>query len=365
MDGGEPRQPYYVIIGAGAIGGYVGILLHCAGIKVRFLLRDSASSKAQQEILQETGLTALCSTDAKFKKVIKPNEIAEIFTRDDSCLQDCTCILVGTKRTQNIAVHKQLLDAHVKCPVAFLQNGLLITETLEPKAYEQIECVVDFNTVYDMKAGTITLSQSMEESALILDARQSSAAALSPELARMPIKIILEKEFPAAQRGKLLMNLTNAVNALSGKNLLPMFMEAEYRQVLAYSIEEAKAVFVASGLPPKAPKPSDAMALRLFVCLLRSPDCIFNATVGKKLRGRGDGNTSMAQDLAAHRVPTEIDFLNGEIVRLGQKHKVPTPVNEKLIDLIKMAEEDNAGSPRISSDVLMSRTGVTARRCCL
>ncbi len=50
--------------------------------------------------------------------------------------------------------------------------------------------------------------------------------------------------------------------------------------------------------------------------------------------------SSMYQDRIKGR-RTEIDFLNGEIVELGQKHHIPTPVNETIVHLIKFLEEKN------------------------
>ena len=56
------------------------------------------------------------------------------------------------------------------------------------------------------------------------------------------------------------------------------------------------------------------------------------------MKGREAGRTSMAQDLDARRVPTEIDFLNGELTRRARRLGVPTPVNDRLIELVKQAE---------------------------
>ena len=37
--------------------------------------------------------------------------------------------------------------------------------------------------------------------------------------------------------------------------------------------------------------------------------------------------------------PTEIDYLNGEIVRLGQKTGMKTPVNRLVTDMVKKVEK--------------------------
>lgn len=37
---------------------------------------------------------------------------------------------------------------------------------------------------------------------------------------------------------------------------------------------------------------------------------------------------------------TEVDFLNGEIVRMGKQYGVKTPLNEKLVELVHQAEKE-------------------------
>jgi 2-dehydropantoate 2-reductase len=47
--------------------------------------------------------------------------------------------------------------------------------------------------------------------------------------------------------------------------------------------------------------------------------------------------SSMLQDVRSGR-PTEIDWINGEVVRRGHRHGVPTPVNESLLKLVEVLE---------------------------
>ena len=47
--------------------------------------------------------------------------------------------------------------------------------------------------------------------------------------------------------------------------------------------------------------------------------------------------SSMLQDVRNGR-PTEIDWINGEIVRRGRRHRIPTPVNEALLQLVEVLE---------------------------
>ena len=47
--------------------------------------------------------------------------------------------------------------------------------------------------------------------------------------------------------------------------------------------------------------------------------------------------SSMLQDVRSGR-PTEIDWINGEVVRRGRRHGVRTPVNEALLQLVEVLE---------------------------
>ena len=53
--------------------------------------------------------------------------------------------------------------------------------------------------------------------------------------------------------------------------------------------------------------------------------------------GTGENKSSLCNDILSCR-RTEIDFINGAIVRLGAEHGVPTPVNKTLIAAVKALE---------------------------
>lgn len=50
------------------------------------------------------------------------------------------------------------------------------------------------------------------------------------------------------------------------------------------------------------------------------------------------GKTSMLQDIEAGR-RTEVDILSGKVVELGQTHSLPTPVNQTVLQIIRVLEE--------------------------
>lgn len=60
--------------------------------------------------------------------------------------------------------------------------------------------------------------------------------------------------------------------------------------------------------------------------------------VKKVVRNDAEGYTSMYQD-RQHKRRTEIDKLNGTVVRLGQEYGIDTPYNRMLVDLIHGVEQ--------------------------
>jgi len=54
-------------------------------------------------------------------------------------------------------------------------------------------------------------------------------------------------------------------------------------------------------------------------------------------RETAENKNSMLQDIERGK-RTEIDYINGAISRYGQKHKVPTPMNDLITSLVKGLE---------------------------
>ncbi|CAK0866958.1 unnamed protein product [Prorocentrum cordatum] len=66
---------------------------------------------------------------------------------------------------------------------------------------------------------------------------------------------------------------------------------------------------------------------------------------------------SQVSNLMARRVPTEIDFLNGEISKMAVEYNIEAPINRALIEAVKLAEMQNDGCPQYSGESLMALTG--------
>jgi 2-dehydropantoate 2-reductase len=86
---------------------------------------------------------------------------------------------------------------------------------------------------------------------------------------------------------------------------------------------------------------------RFVPAMLRLPTPLFRLAAARVLRIDPKARSSMWEDLT-RRKPTEIDYLQGEVVALGRREGVATPVCSAVIALIKKAETAGAGPPGIA-----------------
>ena len=123
------------------------------------------------------------------------------------------------------------------------------------------------------------------------------------------------RDMPAVQWAKLVMNLNNAINALSGLPLAAELAQRAFRRCLAAAQREAldllarakQDVARLTAIPP-----------RWMPRLLDVPDRVFRllaraSSRSIRTRGRRCGTTSR------RRRPTEIDYLQGEVVALAER----------------------------------------------
>jgi 2-dehydropantoate 2-reductase len=167
--------------------------------------------------------------------------------------------------------------------------------------------------------------------------------------AKAGLPIVLRDDFVAVQWGKLLLNLNNAVNALSDIPLRAELSQRAYRRCLALLVAEALAVLRKADLTPAKASKVPPAALPF---LLRVPDAVFTRAAGAMLRIDPEARSSMWEDLAAGR-KTEVDYLNGAVVRLAASAGRPAPANQAVVELVHAAEA--SGSPQLSADELYRR----------
>lgn len=124
---------------------------------------------------------------------------------------------------------------------------------------------------------------------------------------------------------KLVINCAfNALSAVAGISYGPMLEVEGTRDVVASAVQEAVTVARASGVS----MPDD-----LLERIMKIPAAMPNQM------------SSTAQDLARGK-PSEIDFLNGYVVRKGAELGIPTPTNHALQVMVKLAERRSETSGR-------------------
>jgi 2-dehydropantoate 2-reductase len=135
--------------------------------------------------------------------------------------------------------------------------------------------------------------------------------------AGMPTKAVPDARGP--QWRKLIFNAaTNPIGALTGLTHGRVCEDPALRALVSALVDEGKAVASAQAIElDEDPEQLIDYAAR--------PDVAY------------DHKASMLQDVEAKR-QTEIDFLNGGVVRFGREHGVPTPLNEAVTALVKGLE---------------------------
>jgi 2-dehydropantoate 2-reductase len=143
--------------------------------------------------------------------------------------------------------------------------------------------------------------------------------AIAEEFERADLHTTVSDNIVGTMWDKLLINV--ATGALSGITGLPyggLYAVPEIEACAVAAVTEAMAVGRAAGVKLSIQHPRDAWVM---------------AAEGLPAEFR----TSMLQSLEKGSI-TEIDFINGAVLRAGQRHNVPTPVNHALVAAIKGIE---------------------------
>jgi 2-dehydropantoate 2-reductase len=143
-------------------------------------------------------------------------------------------------------------------------------------------------------------------------------------------------------------NLNNAVSALTDAPTGQLLLDPGYRRVVRALAAEGVAVVRRAGLRLA---PFNGVPVAWMPRLLALPTPLVRMITRRQLKVDPAARSSMWQDLAADR-PTEVAYLNGEIVRLAERTGGRAPLNARVVELVGHAERAHAGSPRLSADEL-------------
>lgn len=295
------------VLGAGAVGCFYGGMLARSGQRVTLIGRQ-----AHVEAFRRSGL--------HFEGLTFDEHIPVAASTDADAVRDARLVLFCVKSTDTEEAAEQIAP-HLgpDALIVNLQNGVDNTERIQARvANPVIPAVVYVAT--EMKGpghlkhhgrGDLVIGEF--GAALPAGALESVKQWFEP--AGVPVRI--SDNVAGELWAKLVVNC--AYNALSAIAQLPygrMSRGPGIREVMRDVVEETLAVAKASGV-------------RMAPDLLAKTYQIADAMPTQF--------SSTAQDLARGK-PTEIDHLNGYVVRRGEALGVPTPANRALYALTKLLE---------------------------
>lgn len=303
-----------MMVGAGAVGGFYGARLVQAGVSCSFLLRPRTL-----EAVTQKGLT-IRTVDQTFT-------VHPLASSDPRDLPRADLIILSVKRYDLDAVITKLQPVlGPQTTLLTLQNGVDAEARIRETA-PGIPVIGGVAYVYARRAEPGTIEHYTKGSVAIGPIRPSTPVEPLPGFALEAIKVIFEgagipcRLSPDIMRTKwekmcwnVVFNpLTVLLNDCVAKALLHPEMLAMIRLIVA----EAVAVARAEGVPL---------------------DASTAETVIQQSQAIREIHTSMFDDWKAGR-RTEIDSLNGYLVRRGRALGIRTPVNEAICALITTLTE--------------------------
>lgn len=328
------------IIGAGAIGGYVGVKLALAGEDVTFIVRG-----ANLEAIRKKGMKLIMHDGAEHvaADVKATDDYAEAGPQD--------LVILAMKAHQVEAVAKDLPRLlGLETAVVTMQNGIpywyfhkhggplegsrvqsvdpggMLSEMIPPRrvigcvVYPASELVAP-GVVRHIEGDRFPLGEldgSISERVTRISACFGKAGFKAPVLDNIRSEIWL----------KLWGNLTfNPISALAHSTLVDICQYPLSRELAASMMGEAQEVAHKLGIQ-------------------------FRVTLDKRIAGAekvGKHKTSMLQDIEAGRAP-EIDALVGSVVELGRLTQTPTPHIDTVYALVKLLArtiEEERGQVRL------------------
>jgi 2-dehydropantoate 2-reductase len=314
-------SPEICVFGAGSIGCYVGGRLAAGGANVTFVGRE--------RIGRELRMHGLRLTDFRGAELQVANTAVR-FATTAALARTADLVLVTVKSAATAEAGREL--APVLKPSAIVvsfQNGLRNAEVLRAQLPGRtvLTGMVPFNV---LNRGQGCFHQGTS-GALMADAHAGLAPFL-PAFAAGGLPLVQHADMPAVLWGKLLLNLHNAINALTGATIAEELAQRPLRRCWALAQLELLDLLDAAGIRPARATP---LPPRWLPRLLSAPDFLIRRLQLVKVDPLA--RSSMWEDLEAGR-RTEVDYLNGEVVALAQKLGRRAPVNEKLVALVRAAE---------------------------
>jgi 2-dehydropantoate 2-reductase len=316
--------PKVAILGAGSVGCFIGGAWAVAGLDVTFIGRPKLSSD-----IDEHGLTL--SDYSGWQAHLAPGDVD--YRCGPEALADAEVIALAVKSGDTAEAAAEIAAHGTPGAVVIsFQNGISNVEILEQGLggrFEIARGMVQYNVAY-LGEGRFHKGVAGD----LYAEQRAGTRALAESISGGPATLKLSDEMIGLAWGKLLINLNNAVNALSGRTLIEELKRRDYRRVFAAAMREGLELLEQAEIEPVAAGPISPTRLPR---IIGAPDWLFNRFFLKRWKIDAKARSSMADDLAGGR-KTEVDYINGELVRLAQRLQRDAPVNRAIVELVREAE---------------------------
>jgi 2-dehydropantoate 2-reductase len=321
------------IAGAGSIGCFVGGMHAVAGRRVALLARPRVIEEIENNGLRMTSFEGLDRTVSSDQLTLSENP---------SIFSDAGVVLVTVKSADTAEI-ADIIAKHAPADavVVSLQNGIGNVAVLRRRlpGRRVLAGMVPFNVIalgegryHRATSGDIVLEQ--------------DDAATADQLSVPGLKLRPSRDIAGVQWGKLLVNLNNALNALADLPLRQQLTQRAWRRLFAEQMAEGLAAIKAEGIEPVSSTPIPASWMPH---LLRLPDALFALLLGSTMKIDPEARSSMWEDLQRGR-RTEIDYLQGVITEIADRHGLQVPLSRRVVALIKRAEAAGKGSPGLTAE---------------
>jgi len=306
MSGCEP-WPRTDVVGAGAVGGYFGGLLARAGVPVNMIGRPAFVEAVSQD--------GLFLDTLQFQEKVRVEASTEM-----AAVNGAEVVLFCVKTTDNAATARAIAPLLAKgALVLSMQNGVDNAEQIRAAAAIEALPSVVYVAASVPEAGRV---KHVGRGDLVVGPENPKTERIAALFSRAHIPCRISENIEGELWTKLVWNCAlNAVSALGRAKYGQIAGSADARKVVEAAVYEVLAVARAAGIhPPGLEDPGAALA-----------------GAWKIATQMAEALSSTAQDMNRGK-RTEIDSLNGYVSRRGAELGVPTPVNQALYALVKLAE---------------------------
>jgi 2-dehydropantoate 2-reductase len=300
--------PRIAVVGAGAVGGYFGGMLARAGAPVIFIGRPAFVDAAKQN--------GLFLDTVQFQERVKVEASTDL-----AAARGADIILFCVKTTDTAETARALAKVLAKDSIIVsMQNGVDNAEQIEGASGLKALPAAVYVAASVPAPGTV---KHVGRGDLVLGPQNEITERVATVFTRAKVPCRISENLIGELWTKLVWNCAlNALSALGRVTYGEILASVDARQLLETTVYEVLAVAKASGVQPAG---------------LEDPKAAL-AGAYKVAESMAATRSSTAQDMMRGK-KTEIDSLNGFIVRRGRELKIAVPVNHALFTLVKLAEK--------------------------